>query len=384
MKRSLYFLVVLFSIVILSSCEERKVSKTPIISGHVTGLTSRALYIMPEFDRSFVVDTLTIDEDKFTFNYVPDTTSFITLYFDQMSRKVTLLVSPDSKIELEGPIDTLVLKNDSINQMWLDYCNSVLPFQDSIQEVCRSLREAYKIDSMTLYFKELYSDKRMKADSLWSTRVNQYVRSNKNNPTALLAINEYITNTQNTDSIVSWMSALGPLTNGFPLHKRLLSVAMEREIAKEGNKVPYMSFVDPEDKKVKTEDLKKGLLFLYFYAEEDNFTKAVKKDLMKLKKELEKSNKKIASKDKASKENTFAFWAISYADNLDEWRLSISTDSTKITNLYSVHGILSDQLKDIGVGTIPSLLVLNEKQEIVSYNEYASRLEKTIKAYLAK
>lgn len=384
MKRSIYFLVILFSIVTLYSCKGRKVSKTPIISGHVTGLTSRALYVMPEFDRSFVVDTLTIDEDKFTFNFIPDTTSFITLYFDQMARKITLLVSPDSEIQLDGPIDKLVVKNDSLNQMWLDYCNSVLPFQDSIQEVQRSLREAYKTDSMALYFKELYSDKRMKADSLWSKRVNQYVRLNKNNPTVLLAINEYITNTQNTDSIVSWMSALGPLSTGFPLHKRLLSVAMEREIAKKGKIVPYMTFVDADDKEVKTEDVKKGLLFLYFYAEEDNFTKSVKKDLMKLKKELEKSNKKIASKDKASKENTFAFWAISYADNTEDWKQSISSDSTKITNLYSVHGILSDQLKDIGVGTIPSLLVLNEKQEIVSYNEYAGRLEKTIKAYLAK
>lgn len=384
MKRSLYILVILFSIVVLYSCKGRKTSKTPVISGHVTGLTSRALYIMPEFDRSFVVDTLTIDEDKFAFNFIPDTTSFITLYFDQMARKITLLVSPESKIQLEGPVNKLIVKNDSVNQMWLDYCNTVLPFQDSIQQVQGKLREAYKADTMALYFKELYSDKRLKADSLWSQKVNQYVRSNKNNPTALLAINEYITNTQNTDSIVSWMSVLGPLTNGFPLQKRLLGLAKERQISKKGHIIPYLIFVDGDNKEVKTEEMKKGLLFLYFYTEEDNFTKAVKKDLMKLKKELEKTNKKIAAKDKASKENTFAFWAISYADNTEEWKSSIVTDSTKITNLYSSHGILSDQLKEIGVGTIPSLLVLNEKQEIVSYNEYAGQLEKTIKAYLAK
>lgn len=384
MKRSLYILVILFSIVTLYSCKGRKTSKTPIISGHVTGLTSRALYVMPEFDRSFVVDTLTIEEDKFAFNFVPDTTSFITLYFDQMARKVTLLVSPESKIQLEGPIGNLVVKNDSVNQMWINYCNSVQPFQDSVLQVQGKLRAAYKADTMELYFKEFYSDKRMNADSSWAKKVDQYVRANKNNPTALLAINEYITNTQNTDSIVTWMSVLGPLTNGFPLQKRLLGLAQEREISKKGHILPYLTFLDGDNKEVKTEDMKKGLLFLYFYAEEDNFTRAVKKDLMKLKKDLDKTNKKIAAKDKASKENTFAFWAISYADNMEAWKSSIATDSTKITNLFSSHGILSDQLKDIGVGTIPSLLVLNEKQEIVSYNEYAGQLEKTIKAYLAK
>lgn len=384
MKRSLYILFVLISIVSFSSCKGRKTSKTPIISGHVTGLTSRALYVMPEFDRSFVVDTLTIEEDKFAFNFVPDTTSFITLYFDQMGRKITLLVSPDSEIQLEGPVSHLVVRNDSVNQAWISFCDSVRPMQDSIQWVQRKLRDAYKSDSMELYFKELYSAKRMNADSVWCKKVDWYVRSNKNNPTALLAINEYITYTQNTDSVVAWMSSLGPATKGFPLQKRLLGLAQEREIVKIGRIIPFMSFTSTEDKEIKTEEVKKGLLFLYFYASEDNFTRAVKKDLMKLKKELEKKDKKIARKDKDSKENTFTFWAISYADSMDEWKQSVASDSTKITNLYAKQGILSDQLKEAGVGTLPSLLVLNEKQEIVSYNEYAAQLEKTIKAYLAK
>ncbi|MGL5786738.1 MAG: DUF4369 domain-containing protein [Bacteroidales bacterium] len=383
MKRCLYLLMIVSSVIALHSCGGRKVSKTPIISGHVTGLTSRALYVMPEFERSFVVDTLTINEDKFAFSFVPDTTSFITLYFDQMDRRISLLVHPESAIQLEGSIDSLTVRNDSLNQRWLNYYYSVLPMQDSILAVQSEMRNAYKQDTMELYFEHLYSDKRMNADSLWNRKVNTYVKENTNNPTVLLAINDYISYTQNTDSLVTWMSSLGPLTNGFALQKRLKKIADERRISKQGHIIPYLNFVDAEDKEVKTEG-NKGLTFLYFYVQEDNFTKAVKKDLMALKKELEKDHKKIAAKDKNAKLTPLSFWAISYADNSDLWKESIKTDSTKITNLFSKQGLLSDQLAGAGIGTIPSLLVINEKQEIVSYNLYAAELKKTIKAYLAK
>lgn len=383
MKRLFYLLMIVSSVLTMNSCGGRKVSKTPIISGHVTGLTSRALYVMPEFERSFVVDTLTINDDKFTFSFVPDTTSFITLYFDQMDRKISLLVHPKSAIQLEGSIDSLIVRNDSVNQDWLNFCYSVLPMQDSIRDVQQEMREAYKNDTMELYFKQLYSDKRMNADSLWNRKVNSYVKANANNPTTLLAINDYISYTQNTDSLVTWMSSLGPLTKGFALQKRLKTIADERQISKIGHIIPYMNFVDTDDNEVKTEG-SKGLTFLYFYVQDDNFTKVVKKDLMALKKELEKDHKKIAAKDKNAKQTPLSFWAISYADNSDLWKESIKTDSTKITNLFSKQGLLSDQLAGAGIGTIPSLLVINEKQEIVSYNLYAGELKKTIKAYLAK
>ncbi|MGL5317565.1 MAG: DUF4369 domain-containing protein [Bacteroidales bacterium] len=390
MKRSLSILLVLISMAGLFSCEGRKVSKTPVISGRVTGLSSRVLYIMPDFNRSFVVDTLTMEEDKFAFNFVPDTTSFISLYFDQMTRKISLLVTPESEIQLEGSLDSLVVKNDSVNQVWIDFCKKVLPLQDSINAVQKEMRDAYRKDTMALYFERMYSNKRIESDSIWAAHVDEYVHANKNNPTALLAINEYITQTQNTDSIVSWMSALGPATAGFPLQKRLLEISVERGISHKGRILPFLTFSDKDGKNVKSDELKNGLLFLYLYAEEDNFSRAVKKDLMKLKAKLEKENKskrknkKIATKEKDSKEKTFSFWAISYANSEPEWRQDILQDSTKITNLYSKQGIVSDQLKQIGVGSLPTLLVINEKQEIISYNEYAGQLERTIKAYLAE
>lgn len=358
-------------LLILIGCEDRKTSKTPIISAEFSDLTSDIAYVMPAFDNSFILDTITLTDKKLTFNFVPDTATLVTLFCNDMKDQISLYIDMNSTISLKGSFDSLQILNDSINLPWIKFRNHTLAYKDSLASVDQILREAYRKDTMNLFFETLNAPKFTVADSAWKNDLATYIRSNPNNPTTLLAIQEYLVATQNSDSIPAWMALMGKSTQGFALDRKLRSIASMRGVSQLGSRMPYLKFRDIKGEIKNTELFKDSLLCLFFYVKDDRFAKAVKGDLDLLKKKLKKKQKVDT-------------WAISLANSEEQWKAIVNQDSSKVTNLYAPEGVFATQLKDAGIGSFPTLIVINNKFDIISYNQYGKKLEELILNYFSK
>lgn len=363
--------LLLATFLILLGCEDRKTSKTPIISAEFSGLTSDVAYVMPAFDNSFILDTLVMTDKKLTFNFVPDTATLVTLFCNDMKDQVSLYIDMNSTLSLKGSFDSLQILNDSINLPWIGFRNHTLGYKDSLASADQALRDAYRKDTMNLFFETLNSSKIAVADSAWKADLAKYIRLNSNNPTTLLAIQEYLVATQNSDSIPAWMDLMGKSTQGFALDKQLRRIANMRGVSQVGSRMPFLKFTDIKGEIRNTEQFKDSLLCLYFYAKDDRFTKAVKSDFDALKKKLKKKQK-------------VDMWAVSLANSEEQWKVIANLDSSKVTNLYAPEGVFATQLKDAGIGSFPSLIVINNKFDIISYNQYGKKLEELILNYFSK
>lgn len=362
------FLAILLTLV---GCEDRKTSKTPIISAEITGLTSDVAYVMPTFDNSFILDTLNIVDKKLTFNYVPDTATLVTLFCNGMKDQISLYIDMNSAIVLKGSFDSLQIENDSINRSWIAFHNKTQNYKDSLAKLDQIIRDAYQKDTMDLFFETINSPEIAMIDSLWGNDLSGYIHDNRDNPTTLLAIQEYLVATQNSDSIVTWMNQMGKSTQGFELDKQLRKIARMRSITQVGSRMPYLKFTDEKGELKNTEQFKDSLLCLYFYMNDDRFTKTVKKDFDGFKKKLKKKQK-------------VEMWAVSLANSEELWKEIVKQDSSKVTNLYASEGVFTKQFKDAGIGSFPLLIVINNKSDIISYNQYGKKLEDTILDYFSK
>ncbi|MGL4993657.1 MAG: hypothetical protein ACRC6R_05970 [Bacteroidales bacterium] len=356
-------------LITLGSCSKKSEAKElppALVSFAIDDSTLRSVIAVNQWDTHLRIDTLTKEDGKWEYRTMVDTTELITFFIDGGSRDISLMVSPKSRIEISGSFDSLQYRGDSINRVWLDYQKEIEPLRQEIDSM-RGLYTVYsKVDSSTFNINVFGSREYKRVDSLWKNSVNSFVMDHRDNPLSLLAIEGYYTATANSDSIAQWMKRLSPRTRGYGVEKSLSRIATLRGNSRIGGRMPFLRFVDSKGETLNSNSFTRdGLLVVFLYSNEDAFVKAVKSDIGKL------QNKKKGKKEPN-------IWVVGLNENEESIKRRLDADSLASEILYSRSGVNDPLLQQSGIVSLPTLIVLNEKHDLVGYNCYGGELRRII------
>lgn len=342
-----------------------------LVSASWSDSLNQRITIVTEWDNSAIHDTLQSVEGNWSYRGKLDTARLVSFYVEGKRRPISLLLTPNSSISLTGRYDSLHYEGDSLNRPWMAFQEVIAPYQRQFDSLHTVAHDYMVRDTAVALFAMRNSRDYRRADSLWRKEVNQFVSHHRDNPVVLLAIQDYLRSTQNSDSLSLWTNRLAPNCRGFALEQQLSDLAKTRRNSTVGGRIPYLRFTNRNDQERSTgNESKEGSLILFLYAEEDAFTRAVFADLEALGKEKRKKQPKI--------------WSVALGDTFDEWKIKSATDTLGIEHLCGKLGVSEPQLQQAGIVKLPTLLVIDEKHDLRGYDCYGEALRKAIAPSRAK
>ncbi|MGL5893059.1 MAG: hypothetical protein ACRCZM_00375, partial [Bacteroidales bacterium] len=157
----------------------------------------------------------------------------------------------------------------------------------------------------------------------------------------------------------------------YGVEKSLTKVATMRANSRIGGRMPFLRFINSKGETLSSNSFNKDkLLIIFLYSHEDAFVKAVKSDLAKL------------AKEKIKKEPNV--WIVGLNESEESTKLRLEADSLSSEILYSRLGINDPLLHQSGIVSLPTLLVLNDKHDLVGYNSFGKELRKVIESNRVK
>lgn len=362
--------ILLLTAILLSaiSCSKKRVVEelpSALVSFAMDDTTVSRVIAVNQWDKDLRFDTLVANNGRWEYRAKIDTSKFITFFMGGSGRDLSLLVTPKSRIEIAGRADSILYRGDSINKVWLDYQLDIASLRNHMDSI-QGLYRAYSRGDSSTWSLDIFSSKEYKrVDSLWMSSVRSFVNENRDNPLSLLAIEDYYRKTECSDSIAEWMKRLSPRTRGYGVEKSLTKVATMRANSRIGGRMPFLRFINSKGETLSSNSFNKDkLLIIFLYSHENAFVKAVKSDLAKL------------AKEKIKKEPNV--WIVGLNESEESTKLRLEADSLSSEILYSRLGINDPLLHQSGIVSLPTLLVINEKYDLIGYNCYGFDLRRVI------
>jgi len=344
--------ILLLTAILLSaiSCSKKRVVEElppALVSFAMDDTTISRVIAVNQWDKDLRFDTLVANNGRWEYRTKIDTSKFITFFMGGSGRDLSLLVTPKSRIEIAGRADSILYRGDSINKVWLDYQLDIASLRNHMDSI-QGLYRAYSRGDSSTWSLDIFSSKEYKrVDSLW------------------LAIEDYYRKTECSDSIAEWMKRLSPRTRGYGVEKSLTKVATMRANSRIGGRMPFLRFINSKGETLSSNSFNKDkLLIIFLYSNENAFVKAVKSDLAKL------------AKEKIKKEPNV--WIVGLNESEESTKLRLEADSLSSEILYSRLGINDPLLHQSGIVSLPTLLVINEKYDLIGYNCYGFDLRRVI------
>lgn len=343
-------LTTLLLILTLFACK-KEVQKEFLIA-NISNLKETEVYLSIGVGNNSKIDTLKVQNGRFTVATGPDDAETMQLYLPKSNRMVLFFANADSRLQLRGNANdasSLVVKGDSVNNKFAAYEQSVATETKAIEDATTKANHAWQADSLKRYEELLYSPKMMQNRKQLRDKTQQFIAKNASSYQALLAVRSYLQRTGDAVVIGNWWTYL------------------------KGEKVKEFATL-LEIKKIykQTLPLKVGGTFASFQAyginngQEYFFTQMGKNLLILVWSSADKYslylNKKLSEATTQLDKDSLSYTAISLDDSFDEWKNAAK--DLKGKQLIVRGGWQNEEFKKTGISRTPCIVSIGKNGKI--------------------
>ncbi|MFZ4456506.1 MAG: DUF4369 domain-containing protein [Bacteroidales bacterium] len=343
-------LATLLLILTLFAC--KKEAQKEFLIANISNLKETEVYLSIGVSNDSKIDTIKVQNGKFTVESAPDDAETMQLYLPKNNRMVLFFANADSRLKLSGNADdaaNLVVVGDSVNNKYADYKRSIAAETKALEEAMQKAQNALQADSLKRYEELLYSPKMMQNRQQLRDKTGKFIAQNTSSYQALLAVRCYLQLTGDAAAIANWWTHL----NG-------------------ENMKEFSTFHEIKKIYKQTLPLKVGGTFASFQAyginnnQEYFFSQMGKKSLILVWSSADKYslylNKKLSAATTQLAKDSLNYSAISLDDSFDNWKNA--TKDLKGKQLIVRGGWQNEEFKKTGVSRTPCIVAIDKKGKI--------------------
>ena len=335
MKNS-YF--VYFLLIILSACNDKK-SGTASLNGEIKGLGNDTIYIYGVDEMYDRMDTLLVENDKFSKTVSLDTLIAARLLFSD-GTQYPFFMDEGNKIQIKGSaaeLNSLEISGNTPNEEFSAFQKELkglgTPSEKVLEDKAGKFINEHHSSLVSIYLLDKY-----------------FVQKEKPDYAQIKKLTEHMT---------------GELKDR-PYIDGLLDRIQEEEKAATGKTAAYFRLPNAEGKQITRSNFKDQYLLIHFWASWDT----VSRDSNAVYRRIYR---------KGQKNKKFALLGISLDLNKDNWKKAIETDTLKWEQACDLSGWETGVVKQLAIRTLPANVLLSPSGRIEGKNLSEAAIEKKLK-----
>ena len=335
MKNS-YF--VYFLLIILSACNDKK-SGTASLNGEIKGLGNDTIYIYGVDEMYDRMDTLLVENDKFSKTVSLDTLIAARLLFSD-GTQYPFFMDEGNKIQIKGSaaeLNSLEISGNTPNEEFSAFQKELkglgTPSEKVLEDKAGKFINEHHSSLVSIYLLDKY-----------------FVQKEKPDYAQIKKLTEHMT---------------GELKDR-PYIDELLNHIQEEEKAAIGKTAPYFRIPNPKGKQINRSNFKDQYLLIHFWASWDTVSRDSNAVYRRIYKQ-ERKNKK------------FALLGVSLDMNKDTWQKAIKADTLEWEQVCDFFFFFSEIVKQLAIKTLPANILLNPFGKIEGKDMTEEAIKKKLK-----
>ena len=335
MKNS-YF--VYFLLIILSACNDKK-SGTASLNGEIKGLGNDTIYIYGVDEMYDRMDTLLVENDKFSKTVSLDTLIAARLLFSD-GTQYPFFMDEGNKIQIKGSaaeLNSLEISGNTPNEEFSAFQKELkglgTPSEKVLEDKAGKFINEHHSSLVSIYLLDKY-----------------FVQKEKPDYAQIKKLTEHMT---------------GELKDR-PYIDELLNHIQEEEKAAIGKTAPYFRIPNPKGKQINRSNFKDQYLLIHFWASWDTVSRDSNAVYRRIYKQ-ERKNKK------------FALLGVSLDMNKDTWQKAIKADTLEWEQVCDFSGWNAVIVKQLAIKTLPANILLNPFGKIDGKDMTEEAIKKKLK-----
>lgn len=335
MKNS-YF--VYFLLIILSACNDKK-SGTASLNGEIKGLGNDPIYIYGVDEMYDRMDTLLVENDKFSKTVSLDTLIAARLLFSD-GTQYPFFMDEGNKIQIKGSaaeLNSLEISGNTPNEEFSAFQKELkglgTPSEKVLEDKAGKFINEHHSSLVSIYLLDKY-----------------FVQKEKPDYAQIKKLTEHMT---------------GELKDR-PYIDELLNHIQEEEKAAIGKTAPYFRIPNPKGKQINRSNFKDQYLLIHFWASWDTVSRDSNAVYRRIYKQ-ERKNKK------------FALLGVSLDMNKDTWQKAIKADTLEWEQVCDFSGWNAEIVKQLAIKTLPANILLNPFGKIEGKDMTEEAIKKKLK-----
>lgn len=330
--------LVYFLLIILSACSGKK-SNTVNLNGEIKGLGNDTLYIYGADKMYDRIDTLIVENDKFSATLSPDTLVATWLLFSN-GTQYPLFMDKGDKIQIKGATTDLNLLE----------INGNTPNEE-----------------LTSFQKEL-SGLGKPSEKVLEEKAGEFINSHHSSLVSIYLLDKYFV--QKTEPDYTQIKTLTEQMTGElkdrPYIDELLDRIQEAEKATTGKTAAYFHLPNAKGKQINRSDFKDQYLLIHFWASWDTISR--------------KNNdvyRRIYKKEQKNK--NFSLLGVSLDIDKRKWQKAIEADTLKWEQVCDFSGWNTEIAKQFSIQTLPTNVLLSPSGRIEGKDMTEEAIRKKLK-----
>lgn len=336
-KYSIFFLI----IICLAGC--KKTSNKVSITGEIKGLGTDTIYLYGMDDTYDRIDTIFVENDKFSFSPKVDTISSALLLFKKQT-EYPIFLDKGNKITIQGnanDLTSLTIDGNTYNDEFTAYQASLkglgTPSESALQQKAEEFIKQHPSSHVSLYLLDKYFVKKDTPDFQRIKKLTGTMTGVLLDKPYVIQLNEIIDQAEKTE--------VGKYASYFTLPNA------------KGERINRMS-----------DAFRQKCLLINFWASWNDST--VNK----------RTNKELRDIYQTYKKNKYlGMIGISFDINKEEWKTAIKKDSLNWEQLCDFDGMNSEVVKQYAIQKLPTNYLLSPEGKILAKDLTGEELKKKIK-----
>lgn len=370
-KRSITAIITLALAFIFSftSCQDNSTEYQ--VSGSVENAMGDKFYISYEKGDSVFIDTINIDNGKFSFRGEVTKPSIISLYFNENSKSTFIFVDKGWNVKIKGNLlfpDLLEIKGGDINNDLTDFKNKnkeLLISRSKLlaEEEDRSNKDSLSFKNYVLNLKNINFE--------LSNLAEAYIQTNSEKIASVILLDLFFRDETSVSRLEENIKLLKGAAAEYPLTQELKNYAQLVKKSAIGAKAPSFSEKELGGKEVSINDFKGKYILLSFVSTTCHSCIEEKHDAVKVYEEMKKNNKNIEF--------------VSIVKDTEQKALTSNiTDSVKWHILPVSGGWSAKTFKDYRITEIPYNILISPLGTIVERNIHILALPQKFDEHIKK
>lgn len=327
-----------FLLVILSACGDKQTNSVRL-TGEIKGLGNDTLYIYGTDKLYNRMDTLLVENDKFSATLSTDTLVSTWLLFSD-GTEYPLYLNKGNKIEIKGSkaeLSSLDISGNTPNEEFTAFQKDLKglgkPSEKALEQKAEAFINSHHSSLVSIYLLEKY-----------------FVQKPQPNYELIQKLIEQMT---------------GELKDR-PYIDELSDRIQNEEKVSVGKMAPYFVLPDAKGKGVNRSDFKDKYLLVHFWASWDQQSRNANSELRRIYK-------------KEQKNKNFALWGISLDIDKEAWKDAIKKDTLSWEQSCNFSGWNTEVIKQLAIQELPSNILLSPSGKIEGKNMSAEAIEAKLK-----
>lgn len=325
-----------FLLIMLSACNDKQ-SDMVSLQGEIKGLGNDTIYIYGADEMYDHMDTLLVENDKFSGMLSTDTLASTWLLFGN-GMQYPLFIDKGNKIQINGStteINSLTISGNTPNEELSAFQKKIkgLSSSKAIEEKAEEFINEHPSSLASIYLLDMFFVQKKKPDYNQIKKLTEPM-------TGELKDRTYI--------------------------RTLLERIQEENKADKGKIAAYFHLPNTEGEQINRSKFKDKYLLIHFWASWDSVSRDSNAVYRKIYKQVQKSKK-------------FALLGVSLDTDKADWQKAIETDSLEWEQVCDLSGWNTEIAKQFAVKTLPANVLLTPTGRIEDKNMSKLKIEKRLK-----